>query len=231
MLSNSYSAEYGGLAGVVVTTKRGSVQYRGTGVLRLQQRRPERAHLQPDAVRRRARRSLSDTHERRWGASLGGPLIGRKLFFYGNYEGLERQGDLRRRSREAVPTAAMRAGDFRGTSIHPKDPLTGEPFPDQVIPADRIDPAATKIMNFFYPLPNQGIDRRDGGYGVFQQFVPETRKRQRADLRLDTEAIEERLPVRPRKLPAPRSRPASRSRRATRSRTCPSSTRSSTRRR
>ena len=30
VLSNSYSAEYGGLAGVVVTTKRGGQQYRGT---------------------------------------------------------------------------------------------------------------------------------------------------------------------------------------------------------
>ena len=31
VLSNSYSAEYGGLAGVVVTTKRGASTYRGTG--------------------------------------------------------------------------------------------------------------------------------------------------------------------------------------------------------
>ena len=31
VLSNSYSAEYGGLAGVVVTTKRGASSYRGTG--------------------------------------------------------------------------------------------------------------------------------------------------------------------------------------------------------
>src|SRR4030095_12248767 len=31
VLSNSYSAEYGGLAGVVVTTKRGGNQYHGTG--------------------------------------------------------------------------------------------------------------------------------------------------------------------------------------------------------
>ena len=42
-------------------------------------------------------------------------------------------------------------------------------------------------MNFFYPLPNQGINPATG-YGVFQQFVPETRKRQRAAIRLDSEA-------------------------------------------
>ena len=41
-------------------------------------------------------------------------------------------------------------------------------------------------MNFFYPLPNQGT--LANGYGVFQQFVPETRERHRGDLRLDYEA-------------------------------------------
>ena len=41
-------------------------------------------------------------------------------------------------------------------------------------------------MNFFYPLPNQGT--LASGYGVFQQFVPETRKRHRADVRVDHEA-------------------------------------------
>ena len=55
-----------------------------------------------------------------------------------------------------------------------------------MIPADRIDPAARAIMDFFYPLPNQGT--LANGYGVFQQFVPKTRDRHRADLRLDHEA-------------------------------------------
>ena len=56
-----------------------------------------------------------------------------------------------------------------------------------MIPADRIDPSATKILNFFYPLPNQGVNEATG-YGIYQQFLPETRKRQRMDLRLDSEA-------------------------------------------
>ncbi len=80
----------------------------------------------------------------------------------------------------------MRAGDFRGTAINPRDPLTGQPFPGQVIPAGRISPQATKIMDFFYPLPNRGTI--SNGYGIFQQFVPETRNRNRGDLRLDHEA-------------------------------------------
>ncbi len=80
----------------------------------------------------------------------------------------------------------MRNGDFRGTAITPNDPNTGLPFPDKVIPAGRIDPAAKAVMDFFYPLPNQGT--LANGYGVFQQFVPETRERQRGDIRIDHEA-------------------------------------------
>ena len=82
----------------------------------------------------------------------------------------------------------MRNGDFRGTAIIPTDPLTGSRSRTRSFPADRIDPSATNVMNFFYPLPNQGT--LASGYGVFQQFVPETRNRQRADLRLDHEASE-----------------------------------------
>ena len=83
----------------------------------------------------------------------------------------------------------MRAGDFRGTAINPIDPDTGQPFPDQTIPAGRIDPAARSIMDFFYPLPNRGT--LANGYGVFQQFVPETRKRHRADGRVDAELTQD----------------------------------------
>ena len=186
VLSNSYSAEYGGLAGVVVTTKRGGLQYRGTAfydfnnnslnALTYNQTLSGVSRDDPNA----------DTHQHRWGGSIGGPLFGSKLFFYGNYEGSNDKAIYGGGRSTAIPTQAMRAGDFRGTQIHPKDPLTGEEFPDQVIPADRIDPSATKILNFFYPLPNQGTAA--SGYGVFQQFLPETRKRQRMDLRLDSEA-------------------------------------------
>ena len=40
-------------------------------------------------------------------------------------------------------------------------------------------------MDFFYPLPNQGT--MANGYGVYQQFVHQTRDRQRGDIRIDYE--------------------------------------------
>ena len=191
VLSNSYSAEYGGLAGVLVTTKRGSNSYRGTAFYdfnsnglnaltynqKLGRSDADLAGLRSDPN--------SDTHQHRFGASLGGPLKTGKTFFYANYEGSNDKA-IFGGGRATVPTAAMRGGDFRGTAINPRDPLTGQPFPNQVIPASRISPQATAIMNFFYPLPNRG--NLANGYGVFQQFLPETRNRHRADLRLDHEA-------------------------------------------
>jgi hypothetical protein len=185
VLSNSYSAEYGGLAGVVVTTKRGGNAYRGSAfydhnneglnALTYNQKLSGVERGDPN----------SDTYDHRWGAGLGGPLKSGKTFFYLNYEGSTNKATFGG-GRATVPTEAMRNGDFRGTPIRPRDPLTGQPFPNQVIPAGRIDPAARNVMNFFWPLPNQPT-RLASGYGVFQQFVPKTRDRHRADARVDHE--------------------------------------------
>jgi hypothetical protein len=185
VLSNSYSAEYGGLAGVVVTTKRGANDYHGNvfydyngdglNALTYNQKLSGVERGDPNAK----------THEHRWGASFGGPLKTGKTFFYASYEGSDRQ-QIFGGGRATVPTQAMRNGDFRGTAIVPRDPLTGQPFPNQVIPANRVDPVAQNVMSFFWPLPNQGT--LANGYGVFQEFVAKPQTRNRADLRLDHEA-------------------------------------------
>src|SRR5437773_5137713 len=191
VLSNSYSAEYGGLAGVLVTTKRGGNGYRGTAFYDFNSNGLNaltyNQKLGLDAEDLAGLRSdpNSDTHQHRWGVSLGGPIKSGKTFFYANYEGSNDKA-IFGGGRATVPTAAMRAGDFRGTAINPRDPLTGVAFPGQVIPSNRIDPLAVKIMDFFYPLPNRGTI--SNGYGIYQQFVPETRNRNRGDVRFDHEA-------------------------------------------
>jgi hypothetical protein len=185
VLSNSYSAEYGGLAGVVVTTKRGSNSYRGAAFYDFNSNDLNALTYNQTLAGVERGDPLSDTHEYRWGGSTGGPLVTGKMFFYANYEGSNNK-QIFGGGRATVPTAAMRNGDFRGTAIVPRDPLTGQAFPDQVIPGNRIDPAARAIMDFFYPLPNQGTT--GNGYGIFQQFVPKTRERHRADVRFDYEA-------------------------------------------
>jgi hypothetical protein len=184
VLSNSYSAEYGGLAGVVVTTKRGFSTYRGTTFYDFNSDSLNALTYNQTLSGVQRGDPLADTHEQRWGGSIGGPLAGSKMFFYANYEGSNNKA-IFGGARATVPTEAMRNGDFRGTAIAPRDPTTGQLFPDRVIPSGRIDPAARAIMDFFYPLPNQGT--MANGYGVYQQFVPQTRDRQRGDIRIDYE--------------------------------------------
>ena len=112
VLSNSYSAEYGGLAGVVVTTKRGSQQYRGTGFFDYNSDGQNALTYNQTLAGVERGDPLSDTHERRWGGSIGGPLFSNKLFFYGNYEGSNDKA-IYGGGRATVPTAAMRAGNFQ----------------------------------------------------------------------------------------------------------------------
>ncbi|MGH9163254.1 MAG: TonB-dependent receptor domain-containing protein, partial [Vicinamibacteraceae bacterium] len=59
---------------------------------------------------------------------------------------------------ERVPDAEMRAGDFSdllGQGLQIVDPLTGRPFPGNVIPDNRINPVSSAILNEFVPLPNR----------------------------------------------------------------------------
>jgi trimeric autotransporter adhesin len=59
-----------------------------------------------------------------------------------------------------VPDAALRGGDF-SVAGQPTiyDPTTGQPFPGNVIPAQRISPQATALLNYM-PLPNLPLGNR-----------------------------------------------------------------------
>jgi hypothetical protein len=56
-----------------------------------------------------------------------------------------------------MPTLAERSGDFSQaiaqTPVTIYDPLSGAPFPNNLIPSNRINPAALALLNY-YPLPN-----------------------------------------------------------------------------
>jgi len=66
-----------------------------------------------------------------------------------------------------VPTALERAGNFSatvnsvGTRITITDPLTGSPFPGNIIPTNRIDPTGLQFLNIF-PLPNGYVNPAPG---------------------------------------------------------------------
>lgn len=52
-----------------------------------------------------------------------------------------------------VPTTAMRAGDFTGAGVI-RDP-SGQPYPNNRIPASQFDSNAVLLLNTFYLLPNR----------------------------------------------------------------------------
>jgi len=59
-----------------------------------------------------------------------------------------------------TPTEAMRRGDFSdlrnpaGQLIPIRDPLTGQPFPNNIIPPDRVYAGSKPYLDRFYPIPN-----------------------------------------------------------------------------
>src|SRR5947209_7508454 len=82
--------------------------------------------------------------------------------FFQNYEGTRiRQG---RTSNVNVPSDAFRRGDFSSLSTPIKDPLTGVPFPGNIIPANRINPATAYFLQF---MPQQNT-----GAGTFVYAAP-----------------------------------------------------------
>jgi hypothetical protein len=96
------------------------------------------------------------------GGSAGGPLYipglydGRnKTFLFGSYENFK-GSQATRFFNPTVPLAAWRTGDFSGLTTPVRDPLTGQPFPGNRIPSNRLNPTAVAMQNRFYPLPNFG---------------------------------------------------------------------------
>ena len=101
-----------------------------------------------------------------FGGTIGGPIRRNKTFVFGYFQ------ETYRRTSEAttienVLTAAERpdlnpaGADFGALcaatpSQCPKDPRTGQPFPNNVIPQGRIDPTALNFIKALMPLPNSG---------------------------------------------------------------------------
>lgn len=96
--------------------------------------------------------------DNQFGGSIGGPVIKNSLFYFGSYEhSFNRQLGA---TFVTVPTEAIRSGNMSGSANPVYDPSTGNSdgtgrtaFPNNIVPANRIDPTAAKIAAS-YPLPN-----------------------------------------------------------------------------
>ncbi len=163
--SNAYSAENGRSTGTFnVVTKGGTNQFHGAVYDYFQNEAINandffniRNELNQGNPNRRGR-----LRDNLYGGYLGGPIRKDKLFFFMLYE--RHPTSNPNNPVTDVPTDAFKSGDFSallpGTIIY--DPATTrlvngvyvrDPFPGNIIPANRIDPVAAKAVTFF-PGPN-----------------------------------------------------------------------------
>ncbi|HWP44420.1 MAG TPA: carboxypeptidase-like regulatory domain-containing protein, partial [Blastocatellia bacterium] len=147
ILTNAYNAEYGRAGGSIVTviTKSGSNEYHGSAY----------EFLRNDVfdARNFFAPEVPTLKQNQFGATFGGRIIRNKTFFFGGYEGFRQRKGIPIST--TVPSLLVRQGDFSQEAIKPIDPLTGQPFPGNVIPQNRIDPIARRIIDLF-PAPNLG---------------------------------------------------------------------------
>jgi hypothetical protein len=132
-----------------------------------------------------------------FGYDIGGPVTipGKfnpnrdKLFFFWAQEWI--RWDREETATSVVPTLKMRQGDFSellsptnpffGRQILVRDPLTGQPFPGNVIPSNRLSPNGLALLNV-YPEPTPGFQR---GADNLIITSPNPRRTRKDTLRLD----------------------------------------------
>jgi hypothetical protein len=165
VLLNTYRAEYGrtGGAQVQIVSKAGTSKYTGSTYYYGRHERFNANNFFNNAANLPKARYRFNT----WGFNLGGPLrpgsaAEKKAFFFYSVEAplTERPGPVRRFT---LPTELERRGDFSqtldsaGRLIVIRDPLTGQPFPNNVIPTDRINQSGLALLKLM-PMPNS-LDR------------------------------------------------------------------------
>jgi len=162
----NYSAKYGGQAGGVVNviTKSGTNELHGD-VFEFNRNAVFNARNFFAAKRDQLKRN-------QYGGYIGGPVLFPKLyngrdktFFLFGYQGTLIR-NLGNTSSAFVPTAANLQGDFSallraadpsnpfGKAVTINDPKTGQPFPGNLIPTNRFDPAAIAFLKYLPSSPN-----------------------------------------------------------------------------
>jgi hypothetical protein len=184
VLTNGYNAEYGrGAGGVInVNLKSGTNEVHGALFEILQNDQLNANRWEQN----KAGKDRGPFRQNQFGAAVGAPIVKNRLFIFGDYQGtrIASSGgsiqNLGYGGFYTIPTQAMAHGDFssllggqvgtdalgrpilQGAIYDPKSTrtvngqLVRDMFPGNVIPSNRFDPAAAKIMSL-YPATNQAI--------------------------------------------------------------------------
>lgn len=196
--TSSYTADMGGAGGgqINIVTHSGSNQYHGTAY----------EFLRNGAFDASTFDSMGNNHlvQNNYGASFGGPLIGKKTFFFANYEGLRlAQADAQILT---VPTRAEIMGDFSGSGVNIYDPTTAQPNPNynpnlptgpsnfpytrsqfsgNMIPSNRINPKLENFLLTVMPQPNMSMSTSGADSNNYLDVRNETHFNDQGTLRVD----------------------------------------------
>jgi hypothetical protein len=194
VMTNNFAAEYGHAAGTIVaaTLKSGSNQFHGA----LFEFVRNQAFDANNYFTNRAGRPRTPFHQNQFGGTLGGPIIRKRIFFFGDYQGT-RQSTKSGSSVESVPPTAWRTGDFsssptiiydpRTRHIGPNGSVIASPFPNNQIPASLINPTSTAILGMI-PGANYGAA---GAASANYFFAPTTfSNTDQGDVRIDATLTE-----------------------------------------
>jgi Carboxypeptidase regulatory-like domain len=148
--STNYSAEFGTEAGgqINVVMKSGTNDFHGSAWEFLRNDKLDANNF----FNNRTGTPRPPFKRNQFGVAGGGPFAKNRTFIFGAYEGTRVRKGITQLT--TVPTAAMRSGDFSAVGAV-RDPLTGELFPNNRIPANRLNPITTAILERYVPLPNR----------------------------------------------------------------------------
>src|SRR5438552_1225058 len=180
---NNYGAEFGqaGGAQVNLVTRGGTNEFHGSGYwFGRRDKWNSTDFFLKEAHQEKAPLKWDD-----FGGTFGGPILKDKLHFFASMEwNKDKRSDVRT---SFVPTEAERSGNFNNpipgcSSPTPIDPLTGQPFPGNIIPANRISRGGQLMMQLMN-LPN--TTPSGGSCNNWVQAVPTPVDWRQENVRLD----------------------------------------------
>ncbi|WP_291983807.1 carboxypeptidase regulatory-like domain-containing protein [Luteitalea sp.] len=192
VLTGNYMPEFGRASGgqIRMVTKSGSNRFSGSGTFVYRDE-----SLQANTWARN--RSTNATENsgpapfdfKQYGYAFGGPILKNRLFFFGAQEWVNFFQVATNTA--TVPTMLMRQGNF-SELLDPNngfingvrliiDPLTGQPFPGNITPANRLSANGLAMLNT-YPEPTAGF--RQGSANLIQNS-PNPQDQRKDNIRFD----------------------------------------------
>lgn len=156
--TNTYDAQFGRTGGgtIAVTIRSGTNEFHGTGYY-IHRNAALNSNLYQNIQRGIPKQEIFHYNP---GATIGGPILRDRTFFFYSFEGLK--SGIPVGTGQRAPTELERAGDFSQSGMTIYDPLNTiggvpQPFPGNVIPQDRLDPVALNLLQYM-PTPNSEPD-------------------------------------------------------------------------